>query len=105
MISRWQQGNGNRQNLTEALDETRRNYEQRLSDYEFALTKSILARGEHATLVTGCEEARRDFEEAEARCEEIRTPYEEALRQAQRTYETTRLDFVRAFEDIREQLE
>jgi preprotein translocase subunit SecA len=105
LISRWQQGDGNRRDLMEALDETRRNYEQRLADYEFAVTKALLVKGEHAATVSEYDEARHDFEEAENRCEEIRVPFEEAVRQAQRNYETKRQEFVRAVEEIREQLE
>jgi len=104
-LTRWQQGDGERQDLMEALDETRRNYEQRLSDYEFVAAKSALARGEHATVVAEYEEARRAFEEAETRCEEIRRPYEEAIREAQKSHEARRQEYVRAVEEIREQLE
>src|ERR1043166_7336503 len=33
-LERWQDGNGRRAEIMEALDETRRNYEQRVNDYE-----------------------------------------------------------------------
>ncbi len=104
-LARWQQGDGNRGDLFEALDETRRNYEQRLIDYEFSLTQALLAEGEHAGTVARYDEMRRAYEEAEARCEEIRIPYEEALHQAQSSYETKRQEFIRAVEEMREQLE
>jgi preprotein translocase SecA subunit len=104
-LSRWQQGDGNRRDLMEAMDENRRNYEQRLADYEFSLTKVLLADGEHAGTVRRYDEARRAFEEAEERCDAVRVPYEDALRQAQRTYEAKRQEFVHAVEGIREQLE
>ncbi|HEY1268033.1 MAG TPA: hypothetical protein VGH16_12330, partial [Candidatus Binatia bacterium] len=47
-LARWQEGNGRRKEIMEALDETRRNYEQRVSDYEFAVGNAVLARGEHS---------------------------------------------------------
>src|SRR5262245_26875406 len=104
-LARWQQGDGNRGELVDALDETRRNYEQRLIDYEVFLTKALLGEGEHAETVARYDETRKAYEDAEARCEEVRTPYEEALRQAQKNYETKRQEFIRAVEEIREQLE
>jgi preprotein translocase SecA subunit len=104
-LARWQQGDGERQNLLEALDEKRRNYEQSVNEYEFAVTGAVLSRGPHAALVGEHEEARRAFEEAEAHCEEARRPYEAAIREAQRNYEAKRQEYVRAVEEIREQLE
>jgi len=104
-LTRWQQGDGERRDLLEALDEKRRNYEQSVNDYEFAVTNAVLSRGQQAGLVGEYEEARRAFEEAEARCEELRRPYEAAIREAQRNYEAKRQEYVRAVEEIREQLE
>ncbi len=104
-LARWQEGDGERGDLLEALDEKRRNYEQRINDYEFAAMSAALSRGEHASLVAGHEEARRAFEEAEARCEELRRPYEEALREAQKNYENKRQEYMHMVEEIREQLE
>ncbi|MBI2091244.1 MAG: preprotein translocase subunit SecA, partial [Deltaproteobacteria bacterium] len=104
-LERWQEADGGRRELMEALDERRRNYEQRVSDYEFAVTNLLLSQGGNAPVVAEYEAARTEFEQAEARCEEIRRPYEEALRQAQRNYETKRQEYVRAVEEIREQLE
>jgi preprotein translocase subunit SecA len=105
MLARWQETDGDRPTLLEALDEKRRNYEQRVNDYEFAVTSALLARSEQAPLVAEYEEARRTFEEAEARCEELRRPYEQALREAQKNYESKRHEYTRAVEEIREQLE
>jgi preprotein translocase SecA subunit len=104
-LARWQSSDGDRRQLRESVDETRRNYEQRLAEYEFALTKALVAEGGHAEMVREYEEARRAFEEAEARCEVLRGPYEQALREAQRSYEARRQEYVRAVEEIREQLE
>ena len=104
-LERWQRGDGERQGLMELLDEARRIYEQRINDYEFWVTSLVLSRGEHAATVAEYEEARRAYEEAEARCEELRIPYEEALRQAQKNYEAKRQEYTRVVEKIREQLE
>ncbi|MGH7835025.1 MAG: preprotein translocase subunit SecA, partial [Candidatus Binatia bacterium] len=104
-LERWQQGDGNRQELLEAMDELRRNYEQRLADLEFETSKSILSQGEHADFVGEYERARAAFEQAEARCEELREPYEERVKEAQRNYEAKRQEYVRAVEGIREELE
>jgi preprotein translocase SecA subunit len=104
-INRWQQKNGERQAMVEALDEKRRNYEQRVNDFEFEQALSVLARGEEAALVNEYEEVHRAFEEAEARCEEVRRPYEEAIQQAQRNYESKRQEYLRVVEEIREQLD
>ncbi len=104
-LERWQQGNGRRAEIMEALDETRRNYEQRANDYEFAVGNAVLARGEHSAEVAEYEQARRAFEEAEAHCEAVRAPYEEAIREAQRTYEAKRQEYVKIVEEVREELE
>jgi len=104
-LERWQRGDGERQGLMELLDEARRIYEQRINDYEFWVTSLVLSRGGHAATVAEYEEARRAYEEAEARCEELRIPYEEALRQAQKNYEAKRQEYTRVVEEIREQLE
>ena len=104
-LERWQDGNGRRAEIMEALDETRRNYEQRVNDYEFAVGNAVLARGEHSADVAEYEEARRAFEEAEERCETVRGPYEEAIREAQRNYEAKRQEYVKIVEEVREELE
>ena len=104
-LERWQEGNGKREDILEALDEKRRNYEQRVNDYEFVVANAVLSRGEHAADVAEYEQARRAFEEAEERCEELRRPYEEAVREAQRSYESKRQEYVRIVEEVREQLE
>src|SRR5581483_8741875 len=74
-LARWQEGNGRRKEIMEALDETRRNYEQRVNDYEFAVGKAV------------------------------RAPYEEAIREAQRNYEAKRQEYVKIVEEVREELE
>ncbi len=104
-LERWQQADGEREELVEAMDERRRTYEEQLDEYEFAIAKSVLSRGEHAQLVAEYDEVRRAFEEAEVRCDEARRPYQEAIRAAQRTYEAKRQEYGRAVEEIREQLE
>jgi preprotein translocase SecA subunit len=104
-IDRWQQKNGERQVMVEALDEKRRNYEQRANDFEFEQARVALTRGEHAPLAREYEEVHQAFEEAEERCEEIRRPYEEAIQEAQRNYETKRQEYLRVVEEIREQLD
>jgi preprotein translocase SecA subunit len=104
-IERWQEKNGGREHMVEALDDRRRRYEQRLIDLEFEKTLEQLAEGEHASLAEEYENVHRAFEEAEARCEEIRQPYESAVQQAQLAYETKRQDYLRVVEEIREQLE
>ena len=104
-INRWQQKNGERQDLLETLDEKRRNYEQRANDFEFDRALLVLGRGEHAALVGEYGKVYQAFEEAEARCEEIRQPYEQAIQDAQRNYETKRQEYLRVVEEIREQLD
>jgi preprotein translocase SecA subunit len=104
-INRWQQKNGERQELLEILDEKRRNYEQRANDFEFDRTLLTLGSGEHAALVDEYGKVYQAFEEAEARCEEIRQPYERAIQEAQHNYETKRQEYLRVVEEIREQLD
>jgi preprotein translocase SecA subunit len=105
LIDRWQMKNGEREHLIEALDDQRRNYEQRLIDLEFERTLERLAEGENASLAREYETVHRAFEEAEARCEEIREPYEAAVQAAQGNYESKRQEYLRVVEEIREQLE
>jgi preprotein translocase subunit SecA len=104
-INRWQQKNGERQQLLEALDEKRRNYEQRINEFEFNQALLALTQDEHARLVSEYGKAHDAFEEAEARCEEIRQPYEQAIQAAQRDYENKRQEYLRVVEEIREQLD
>jgi preprotein translocase SecA subunit len=104
-INRWQQKNGERQELLEILDERRRNYEQRANDFEFDRTLLALGLGEHAALVDEYGKVYQAFEEAEARCEEIRQPYERAIQQAQHNYETKRQEYLRVVDEVREQLD
>ena len=104
-ITRWQQKNGERQDLLEVLDEKRRNYEQRINDFEFDQALLALTRGEQEPLVSEYRRVYQDYEEAEARCEEIRRPYEEAIQEAQRNYEAKRQEYLRVVEEIREQLD
>lgn len=104
-LKQWQEADGGRGDLVEMVDEKRRNYEQRLDDYGFAVTKAVLAHGEEAPLVAEYEEVRQAFEAAETRCEDLLRPYEEATREAQREYEARRQEYVRTVEQIREQLE
>jgi preprotein translocase SecA subunit len=104
-IDRWQQKNGERQQMVEILDEKRRNYEQRANDLEFEQALLSLTQGDGAALVSEYNEVHRQFEEAEIRCEEIRQPYEEAIEQAQRNYETKRQEYLNVVEEIREQLD
>ena len=103
-INRWQQKNGERQELLEALDEKRRNYEQRINEFEFNQALLALTQ-ERARLVSEYSEVYEAFEEAEARCEEIRQPYEQAIQAAQRDYETKRQEYLRVVDEIREQLD
>ena len=104
-LERWEQADGEREELVEAMDERRRTYEEQLDEYEFVVAKSVLSRGEHAQLVAEYNESHRAFEEAEVRCDEARRPYQEAIRAAQSTYEAKRQEYGRAVEEIREQLE
>ncbi|MDH3443964.1 MAG: preprotein translocase subunit SecA [Deltaproteobacteria bacterium] len=104
-IERWQQKNGDRQDMLEVLDDRRRNYEQRLIDLEFEKALEQLAESDFAQLTQEFETVHRAFEESEARCEELRRPYEAAIQEAQQTYETKRHEFLGVVEEIREQLE
>jgi preprotein translocase SecA subunit len=104
-IDRWQQKNDDREELMEGLDEKRRNYEQRVSDFQFETTLSMLAGGEDGALASEYEKAYQTYEEAEARCEELRRPYEETIEKAQQTYEGKRQEYLRLVEQIREQLD
>ncbi len=104
-LERWQDADGGREGLVEPVDERRRTYEEQLDEYEFAVAKSVLSKGEHAALVAEYDEAHRAYDEAEARCDEVRRPYEEAIREAQTTYEAKQQEYGRAVEEIREQLD
>ncbi|MBF8254949.1 MAG: protein translocase subunit secA, partial [Deltaproteobacteria bacterium] len=104
-IARWQQNVGEREAIVEALDEKRRNYEQRILDLEFLTALSSLAEGEHAALAREYETVRQAYEEAERRCEEIRKPYEETIQSAQDNYESKRQEYLRMVEEVREQLD
>jgi preprotein translocase SecA subunit len=105
ILERWQESNGERPVLMEALDDKRRLYEQRLIDLEFDAARAFLSRGELAAIVDEYEQVYRAFQEAEERCDEIRVPYEQAVQSAQQDYETKRQQYLRMVEDIREQLE
>ena len=104
-IEHWQQKSDLREELVEGLDEKRRNYEQRMSDFEFEMALTKLADGENGALASEYGETYRAFEEAEARCEEVRRPYEEAIEKAQHTYEGKRQEYLKLVETIREQLD
>jgi preprotein translocase SecA subunit len=105
LIERWQEKNGGREQMVEALDDERRNYEQRLIDLEFETALERLAGGEHAPLAQEYDAVRRAFDEAEVRCEEVREPYEASVQAAQVNYESKRQEYLRVVEEIREQLE
>ncbi len=104
-IERWQQNDGERQQLLEVLDDRRRNYEQRLIDLEFEKALVQLGESELSHLAKEYGTVHRAFEEAEARCEELRRPYEAAIQEAQRSYESKRQEYLRVVEEIREQLD
>ena len=104
-LERWQDSDGERQNLIEIVDEKRRTYEELLDQYEFFVAKTILSAGEHAALVKEYDDARLAFDQAEIRCEEVRGPYEEAIREAQENYESKRQEYAIAVDKIREDLE
>ncbi len=104
-IEHWQGADGSRQQLLEAIDDNRRLYEQRLEEYEFVVTQSVVSRGEDATLVKEFEDNRAAFEEAEAHCEALRIPYEKDIQGAQEAYESKRQEYVQAVEEVREELE
>jgi preprotein translocase SecA subunit len=104
-IDRWQQKNGDREAMVEALDDKRRNYEQRILDLEFEKALTVLSQGEQAELVDEYQAVHHAFEEAESRCEAVRAPYEEAIQEAQRNYENKRQEYLRMVEEVREQLD
>jgi preprotein translocase SecA subunit len=104
-IDRWQQKNGDREAMVEALDDKRRNYDQRILDLEFDKSLAALSQGEHAELVDEYQAVYHAFEEAESRCEAVRGPYEEAIEEAQRDYENKRQEYLHMVEEVREQLD
>jgi len=104
-VERWQGADGQRQQLLEAVDDSRRLYEQRLEEYEFVVTRSVVSKSEDAALVKDFEANRAAFEEAEAHCEALRIPYEKETRDAHEAYESKRLEYVQAVEEVREELE
>ena len=104
-VQRWQERPAERSALAEVLDEKRRNYEQRVNDFEFEVALAALSSGEHADLITEYINTHAAFEAAELRCEEVRAPYEEAIQLAQHNYESKRQEYLRMVEDIREQLD
>ena len=104
-VERWQSADGQRQGLLEAIDDSRRMYEQRLEEYEFVVTQSVVAGGEDATLVKEFEANRVAYEEAEAHCEALRIPFEKETQAVHDAYESKRLEYVQAVEDVREELE
>ncbi len=104
-VERWQSADGQRPQLLEAIDDSRRMYEQRLEEYEFVVTRSVVSQGEDATLVREFEANRAAFEEAEAHCEALRIPYEKETRAAHDAYESKRQEYVQAVEEVREELE
>ncbi|MGE5819520.1 MAG: preprotein translocase subunit SecA, partial [Deltaproteobacteria bacterium] len=104
-IDRWQQKNGDHEAMVEALDDKRRNYDQRVLDLEFDKSLVALSHSEHAELVNEYQAVHRAFEEAESSCEAVRGPYEEAIQEAQRNYENKRQEYLRMVEEVREQLD
>ncbi len=104
-LEQWQKANGGRQQLVEAVDETRRKYEEQLDEFEFVVVMALLSQGEHASLVAEYAEAHRAFEEAEALCDQVRRPYEAAVEEAQKTYEAKRQEYSQAVDKVREELE
>ena len=104
-VERWQSADGQRPQLLEAIDDSRRLYEQRLEEYEFVVTRSVVSQGEDAALVREFEANRTAFEEAEAHCEALRIPYEKETRAAHDAYESKRQEYVQAVEEVREELE
>ncbi len=104
-VERWQSADGQRQGLLETIDDSRRMYEQRLEEYEFVVTRSVVAKGEDATLVKEFEANRVAFEEAEAHCEALRIPYEKETQASHDAYESKRQEYVQAVEEVREELE
>ena len=104
-LQRWQQTAGERPALAEVLDEKRRNYEQRVADFEFEVALAVLSTGENGNIVSEYKKTHDDFETAELRCEEVRQPYEKAIQRAQNDYELKRQEYLRMVEEIREQLD
>ena len=104
-LQRWQQTAGERPALAEVLDEKRRNYEQRIADFEFEVALAVLSTGEHGNIVTEYKKTHDDFETAGLRCEEVRQPYEQAIQHAQNDYELKRQEYLRMVDEIREQLD
>ncbi len=105
LVQRWQGADGQRQQLLEAVDDSRRLYEQRLEEYEFVVTRSVVAGSEDATLVEEFEANRAAYEEAEAHCEALRIPHEKETQAAYEAYESKRQEYIQAVEDVREELE
>jgi preprotein translocase SecA subunit len=104
-IDRWQQKNGDREAMVEALDDKRRNYDQRILDLEFDKSLAALSKSEHAELVNEYRAVHHAFEEAELHCEAVRGPYEDAIQEAQLNYENKRQEYLRMVEEVREQLD
>ena len=103
-IDRWQQKNGEREGMMEALDEKRRTYEQRLIDFEFDRALDVYRRASTRSWSTNTSRAPR-IRRSRSRCEEVRSPYEEAIQEAQRNYENKRQEYLRMVEEVREQLD
>ncbi len=104
-VERWQGADGQRPQQLEAIDDSRRLYEQHLEEYEFLVTRSVVSRGEDAALVKELEDNRTAFEDAEAHCEALRIPYEKETQAAHDAYEAKRQEYVQAVEEVREELE
>ncbi|MEX0802801.1 MAG: preprotein translocase subunit SecA [Candidatus Binatia bacterium] len=104
-VQRWQERAGERPELAESLDEIRRNYEQRVNDFEFEVALAVLSVGQDSDLVVEYTQTHEVFESAELRCEEVRRPYEEAIQLAQHNYESKRQEYLQMVEEIREQLD
>lgn len=104
-VQRWQEHAGERPELAESLDEIRRNYEQRVNDFEFEVALAVLSVGQDSDLVVEYAQTHKAFESAELRCEEVRRPYEEAIQLAQNDYESKRQEYLQMVEEIREQLD
>ena len=104
-VQRWQERAGERPELAESLDEIRRNYEQRVNDFEFEVALAVLSEGQDNDLVVEYTQTHEAFESAELRCDEVRRPYEEAIQLAQHDYESKRQEYLQMVEEIREQLD
>ena len=105
-VERWQGADGQRQQLLEAVDDSRRLYEQRLEEYEFVVTRSVVAqergrgagegfRGQPRRLRGGRGPLRGV---ADSRTSRKPGQFHEA-------YESKRLEYVQAVEEVREELE